>query len=76
MEIIYKSIKASGKPDVGRFNEIADKLRDKGCDHLILGCTELSLLPKEEMTQKNITVDSLFVLAKNAITSAEQFLWL
>lgn len=68
MEIIYKSIKASEKPDIGRFNEIADHLRADGCDRIVLGCTELSLLPKERMTQKEITVDSLFVLAKNAIT--------
>ncbi len=67
-EIIYGSIKASAKPDMNRFNKIAEGLVARGCDCLILGCTELSLLPKEQMTEKNITLDSLFVLAKNAIT--------
>lgn len=67
-EIIYGSIKASAKPDMNKFNKIAEGLVARGCDYLILGCTELSLLPKEQMTEKNITVDSLFVLAKNAIT--------
>ena len=68
MEIIYKSIKASAAPDMRKFNKIADELASKGCDAIILGCTELSLLPKDQMTERNIIIDSLFVLATNAIS--------
>lgn len=68
MEIIYGSIKASAEPDMNKFNKIADGLVARGCDYLILGCTELSLLPKEQMREKSVIIDSLFVLAKNAIS--------
>ena len=66
MELIYGSVK-SGKPvDLDRFEAICRELTDKGCDTLILGCTELSLINKQLGGDSRFT-DSLEVLAYTAI---------
>ena len=67
MDIIYKSIKKSSAPDVDTFNRIVKDLTDRGCDHIILGCTELSLIPRDRIQGNDKIIDSLSVLAKNAI---------
>ena len=63
MKLIYGDIK-SGKPaDMDAFYSVAESLREKGCDMMVLGCTELSLLPfpKEGFT------DSTTALAESSI---------
>ena len=43
-EIIYHQVKA-GKPVSKReFTAVIDALREKGCDAVVLGCTELPLM--------------------------------
>jgi aspartate racemase len=67
-DIIYGDIKSGGVPDMEKFTEAADSLFASGCDHVILGCTELSLLKEfipAEM--KNRFVDSLEILAFRTI---------
>lgn len=66
-EIIYSQIKKGIEPDVKEFLRISDKLTDKGCDRLILGCTELSLLKRSGELDARVFVDSLEVLAYSAI---------
>lgn len=68
MDIIYKSIKCASAPDTERFNRIVRSLFDDGCDLVVLGCTELSLIPKDDLYNGGKILDSLSVLAKNAIT--------
>lgn len=68
MDIIYKSIKQSSPPDIEAFNAIVEHLFKNGCDHIILGCTELSLIPQKRVYGYEKMIDSLSVLAKNAIT--------
>lgn len=42
MDIIYKDVKAKGVYDVEKFQKILTYFFQNGCDHVILGCTELS----------------------------------
>ena len=64
--IIYGEIKRGAEPDLTAFLAVADAMRAKGCDTLILGCTELSLLKKGGRLSSYYT-DSLEVLAAATI---------
>ncbi len=64
--IIYEQIKRGQAPDLDAFSRVADSLLARGCDRLILGCTELSLLNKYAELNRPY-VDSLAVLAYSAI---------
>lgn len=66
MDIIYGSIKCGKAVDTNAFAKVSNELLDKGCEKLILGCTELSLLKKDGLTD-NLYVDSMEVLAYKAI---------
>ncbi len=67
MSIIYDDIKTAGAPDLDAFYAIADSLHQKGADALILGCTELSLIPKDARYHTYPFIDSLLVLAARSI---------
>ena len=65
MEFIYDCIK-SGKPvDEKKLGEVTTYLSECGADVIVLGCTELSLIPKELFSCE--TVDVLDVLAQTCI---------
>lgn len=67
MEIIYDDIK-SGKPaDMDKFNSVVNYLKENGCDGVILGCTELSILKNDNELDGNFYIDSLEVLARETI---------
>lgn len=66
-EMIYNDIKAGRTPNMEKFLEIVDSLIKQGCDSVILGCTELSLLKKSGALDTAPCVDSLEVLAYSAI---------
>ena len=65
-DIIYGQIKKGLPVDYDRFFAVADSLRAQGCQTLILGCTELSLLKKSGKLDRYYT-DSLAVLASVTI---------
>ena len=65
--IIYDSIKKGKEPDIDEFLSIADSLTSHGCERIILGCTELSLL-KRACRLGIRFIDPLEVLAVRAIT--------
>lgn len=66
MQVIYDDIKAGRKADMQKFYSAANQLFADGCDRIVLGCTELSLLKKTgELDEKY--VDSMEVLAHAAI---------
>ncbi len=67
MHIIYHEIKTAKTPDLDAFYSIADHFIERGCDYLILGCTELSLIPKDERYDQYPFLDSLFVLTLRSI---------
>ena len=66
-EIIYGQIKSGREPDMTAFMSVAQSLVDKGCEKIILGCTELSLLKKSCAADLNVFIDSLEILAYSAI---------
>ncbi len=66
MDIIYQQIKAGQPADMQRFFAAATALEAEGCERIILGCTELSLLRKEAHLN-SLYLDSMEALAKAAI---------
>lgn len=66
MEIIYQNVKAGVPSDREKWNAITLEMEESGCDHVILGCTELSLL-RREFSLGRYFVDALEVLAARSI---------
>ncbi len=66
MDIIYGQIKQGRTADMDLFNTVCDELRSLGCDRIVLGCTELSLLKKENCLGSYF-LDALEVLAWRSI---------
>ena len=70
MDIIYGQVKAGKKADMDQFNKIIGVLKAEGCDCAILGCTELSIIKKDEKLPNDFFVDSSEVLAMTTILKA------
>lgn len=68
MSIIYENVKAGKTADTEKWQEIESYMIGQGCDRIVLGCTELSIV-KKEMDLPEIYLDSLIVLAETAILS-------
>ena len=66
MDIIYGDIKQGKKADMEKFSHVAKSLLDRGCEKLILGCTELSLIKRDEGLGDEY-LDSLEALAYRTI---------
>lgn len=66
MDIIYGSVKQGKDVDMQSFFKIADELKSKGCQRIILGCTELSLIKKNNKLD-SFYIDALEVLALRSI---------
>ncbi len=66
--IIFDDIKQNRTVDLDAFLRVADAMRQRGCERLVLGCTELSLL-KKVLLQDSIYLDSLEVLAHRTIVA-------
>ena len=65
MSLIYDDVKAGHPADPEKWSIISRAMEEAGCDQVILGCTELSIVRKElELTD---CIDSLYVLAETAI---------
>lgn len=65
-ETIFERIKAGREPDIKRFTELCGALNSRGCQRVILGCTELSLIKKEHPLP-SFVIDSLEVLCISAL---------
>lgn len=64
--IIYKEIKCGKRPDMRAFYRVANRMLDDGCDCLVLGCTELSLLERDYHLGSRF-VDSVDALARATV---------
>ena len=64
--IIYEEIKEGKRPNTEQLLAVADGLRQRGADTVVLGCTELSLLRRYLPSEEGFT-DSLEVLAASAL---------
>lgn len=68
MSIIYDDVKAGRVADAEKVDNVCDALTDAGCNGIMLGCTELSLLGLPRMRGGACIVDALDVLAWKCIT--------
>ncbi len=66
MDLIYADIKQGKPADRQKFDAVVEELKAEGCGRVILGCTELSLIKRDEKLG-DFYIDSMEVLAKNAI---------
>ena len=65
-DMIYGQIKQNKPVNMAAFESVVNSLRARGCEKIVLGCTELSLLKKEGIDEE-FFVDSLDVLAYRTI---------
>lgn len=70
-DIIFKELVNGLFPETSRlyFNEVMEKLKDRGCDAVVLGCTEIPLIVRPDDTPLP-TLDSTRLLARAALTRA------
>jgi aspartate racemase len=70
-EIIFKELVNGIFPEASRlyFNEVAGKFKARGCDAVVLGCTEIPLIVRPDDTPLP-TLDSTRLLARAALRRA------
>ncbi len=70
-EIIFGQLVKGVFPETSRlyFNEVTDKLKARGCDAVVLGCTEIPLIVRPDDTPLP-TLDSTRLLARAALKRA------
>lgn len=66
MSLIYDCVKAGEPADMVKFRAVSDALRADGCDAIILGCTELSIIKRDNELGPGY-LDALEVLARACI---------
>lgn len=66
MHLIYENVKAGKKPEMDRFRRVRQELNDCGAEIIILGCTELSLIKRDEDIGEGF-LDIMDVLAREAV---------
>jgi len=73
-EIIFKELVNGLFPETSRlyFNEVMEKLKERGCDAVVLGCTEIPLIVRPDDTPLP-TLDSTRLLARAALKRALSF---
>ena len=67
MRIIDEQVKAGEKVDIAAFYHLVETLKEQGCQGVILGCTELSIVKRDFDIRRKDIIDSLEVLAKSTI---------
>jgi aspartate racemase len=70
-EIIFKELVNEVFPEASRlyFNQVSEKLKTRGCEAVVLGCTEIPLLVRPDDTPLP-TLDSTRLLARAALRRA------
>ncbi len=63
MSIIYDDVKAGRPANMDAFDDVCAHLRERGCDSVLLGCTELSVINAPAEARAMLVVDALEVLA-------------
>ncbi len=72
MHIIYNEVKAGKAVDVDLLQKIIEDLEKEGCQKIILGCTELSVINKDFVLKNEKLVDSLEVLASKTVLLSDK----
>ncbi len=67
--LIYDQVKANRPYDIDEFLAVADRLRKRGCDAVVVGCTELSVIYHDmpAASRPAWIFDSLEVLAERCV---------
>jgi aspartate racemase len=65
--LIYDGVKAGGDYDPGQLVMLAERLRARGCDAVIVGCTELSVIYQGLSQRPDWLYDSLDILADRCV---------
>ena len=66
MHLIFENIKAGKPAQMDRFFTAAEDLRRQGAQTIILGCTELSLIKRDEKIGPGF-IDAMEVLARESL---------
>jgi len=66
MHLIFENVKAGTPAEMDRFFAAAENLRRQGAEAIILGCTELSLIKRDEKIGPGF-LDAMEVLAKESV---------
>ncbi len=69
MRIIYEQVKAGQEVDVAAFYHLIESLKERGCQAVVLGCTELSVVRRDLNIRRRDVIDSLEVLARQTVLS-------
>jgi aspartate racemase len=70
MKIIYDGIKNGGEIDYEDFKKVEAELLELGCEHAIMGCTELSVFMEMFKMEQGFYIDAMKVLALKTISAA------
>jgi aspartate racemase len=70
MDMIYAGVKAGRRVDPTRFHAVLAHLRDRGCEAIVLGCTELSVLARDLGVTDGDVIDSVDALARATIRAS------
>ena len=65
--LIYDGVKANGPYDESQLVTLGESLRERGCDAVIVGCTELSVIYQNLDERPAWLYDSLDVLAERCV---------
>lgn len=66
MHIIYQNVKANLPVELDRFQAVETELKETGAEAIILGCTELSLVKRDDPIGSGF-LDGMEVLAQRAV---------
>ena len=66
MHLIYRNIKLGKAPEMDRFEAVRESLQEAGAEVIILGCTELSLIKRDQEIGHGF-IDGMDVLAMRTI---------
>jgi len=66
MHLIFENVKAGIPADMARFSAVSQQLRDAGAEAIILGCTELSLIKRDNPIGPGF-IDAMEVLAQRSV---------
>lgn len=67
MSLIYDCVKANRPYDADEFLGVVRRLRDAGCDAVVVGCTELSVIFQDLRERPDYLFDSLDILAGRCV---------
>lgn len=70
--LIYHDIKERGNLNIRLYFEILEEVLSKGCEQIVLGCTELSLVEESAVGHTYPVVDAQSILADRCIELAKK----